>query len=64
MAKEIVCMWKITNDPGGDVYYETSCGQEYMLKGSTTDNFMIYLFYILYNFCPYCGGKLIEGELK
>ena len=46
------CRWKMHDQDGYD-YYNTSCGEvNYFSNGTVKDN--------EYNFCPYCGGRIID----
>ena len=48
----ITCKWKMYDQDGWD-YYNTSCGKaNYFGYGTVKDN--------EYNFCPYCGGRIID----
>lgn len=49
-----VCWW-VCEDSGDDEYWHTSCGRDFFfIEGGPNDNEL--------KFCPYCGGKLLEGE--
>lgn len=49
------CIWHKWVDPDGGAVWNTACGEDFMLiEGEPTDN--------LYNFCPNCGGKLLEAK--
>ena len=51
---EKTCQWKYVWDGDYD-YYSTSCGRGFVMdEGSPEEND--------YNYCPGCGGKIIEKE--
>lgn len=53
-TRHLICHWTPMNpDEGGS--WETQCGNAFLfIDGDPTDNKM--------NFCPYCGGALIQVE--
>jgi predicted nuclease with TOPRIM domain len=45
------CEWIQCEDPNGDTFYDTKCGQaHYFGNGNIADNH--------YQFCPFCGGEI------
>lgn len=54
MAKN-ECKWQFDPDNGMADVYETGCGNAWeFTEGNLKDNKITY--------CPYCGGKIKEGE--
>ena len=45
------CKWYIAEDEGGDEYYDTECGEAYVLVDGTLEENK-------HNYCPFCGGKI------
>ena len=49
------CTWKRSESLCPDTYWDASCGESFILTdGTPKENSM--------NYCPFCGGELIEAE--
>ena len=46
------CIWRLSSNPDDDIW-DTSCGQAFVMLDESPSR-------CSYNFCPSCGGKLME----